>query len=192
MKTLWMLPVAAMASALAWAAPGAAAYRIDPDHTFPSFEADHMGVSVWRGKFNKSAGNVTFERAAGLGTVDVTVDLNSVDFGHDKLNAWAAGPDFFDTAKFGNAHYVGKLAHFVNGTPTELDGELTLHGVTHPLKLKINAFNCILHPMLKRELCGADAYGVFQRDQYGLDAGKAWGFKMDVTLRIQVEAVKEP
>lgn len=42
--------------------------------------------------------------------------------------------------------------------------------------------------MLKRELCGAHAYGSFKRDEFGLVAGKVYGFKMDVPLRIQAEA----
>lgn len=174
---------------------GAAAvkYKIDPDHTYPSFEADHMGgLSVWRGKFNHSSGAVTLDKAAGNGTVDVTVDMTSADFGQDQLNAGTQGEELFDTAKYPQAIYKGKLAGFVDGKPTRVDGTLTLHGVTHPLALKINSFKCMPHPMLKREVCGADALATFQRDAYGMDAGKAYGFDMTVTLRIQVEAIAVP
>jgi polyisoprenoid-binding protein YceI len=75
--------------------------------------------------------------------------------------------------------------------PTRLAGELTLHGVTRPLVLQVDAFKCIPHPVFKRELCGADATGTFQRDAFGLDAGKDYGFSMDVDLRIQVEALRD-
>lgn len=180
--------LAAMGGA-ALAAP--VTYQIDPTHTFPSFEADHMGVSVWRGKFNGNSGTVTLDKAAGHGMVDISVDPASVDFGHDVLNKWAAGPDLFDVARFGAARYKGKLSGFKDGAPTALLGELTLHGVTRPLNLQIKQFKCIPHPMLKRELCGADAYGSFKRDEFGLSAGKEYGFKMDVDLRIQVEAVAD-
>jgi len=165
-------------------------YDIEPEHTFPSFEADHMGVSIWRGKFNKTTGKVTLDKEAGEGTVDITVDSASIDFGHDKLNDWAKSPQFFDTAKNPQATYKGKLAGFVEGVPTKVVGDLTLHGVTKPVVLKINSFKCMPHPMFKREWCGADALGTFDRAEFGLDAGKDWGFKMDVTLRIQVEAIK--
>lgn len=185
MKKLLLLSLAAGA---VHAAP--VQYTIDPAHTYPSFEADHMGISVWRGKINKNSGTVTLDREAGYGLVDVNIDLGSIDFGQDALNTWAQGPDFFDLAKYPKASYRGKLTAFVNGAPTAAVGELTLHGVTKPVALKINSFKCIPHPMLKRELCGADASAVFQRDQFGLVAGKDYGFNMDVTLRIQVEAVK--
>src|SRR3546814_13407178 len=47
------------------------------------------------------------------------------------------------------------------------------------------------HPMLKRELCGADALATIQRDEFGMAAGKDYGFSMEVTLRIQVEAIAQ-
>jgi polyisoprenoid-binding protein YceI len=182
--------LAAFTAGIACAAP--AVYEIDPHHTFPSFEADHMGVSVWRGKINTTTGSVTLDKAAGTGTVDLAIDPSSIDFGHDQLNRWAQGTDFFDVAKYPKASYKGKLEGFANGAPTRVNGELTLHGVTRPVVLTINSFKCIPHPMFKRELCGADAIASFNRDEFGLDAGKAYGFKMDVTLRIQVEAVAAP
>ena len=68
-------------------------------------------------------------------------------------------------------------------------GEMTLHGVTRPLDLKINRFNASASDA-ERELCGADATATFQRDAFGLTAGKDYGFSMDVELRIQMEAVQ--
>jgi polyisoprenoid-binding protein YceI len=164
-------------------------YNIDPTHTYPSFEADHMGVSFWRGKMNKNSGTVVLDKAAGTGSAEITIDLASIDFGLDAMNTWAKGRDFFSVKTFPKATYKGKLANFVDGSPTKLNGELTLHGKTQPVNLAITRFKCVPHPMLKRELCGADANGSFKRNEFGLDAGKDYGFNMDVALRIQVEAI---
>ena len=166
-------------------------YTIDPMHTYPSFEADHMGISVWRGKLDKSSGSVDLDKAAGTGSVDVTLDLSSIDFGLDALNTWAKGKEFFDVANHPTATYTGKLVDFVNGKPTRVAGTLTLNGVSRPVELKIGLFKCIAHPIFKRELCGADATGTFDRSAFGLDAGKDYGFSMDVGLRIQVEALRD-
>ena len=176
--------------ALAGAAAAApATYEIDPQHTYPSFEADHMGgMSVWRGKINSSAGKIVLDKQAGTGTVDVTMDMKTIDFGIDALNAHAQTADLFDVAKFPTATYTGKLAKFQNGAPTEVDGTLTLHGVSKPVTLKINSFMCKDHPMKKKEFCGADASATLNRDDFGVDFGKQMGFKMGVTLRIQIEA----
>jgi polyisoprenoid-binding protein YceI len=165
-------------------------YDIDRDHTFPSFEADHMGISKWRGKLNATSGKVVLDKDTGTGTMDLVIDLNSIDFGHDALGKWAVGPDFLDTAKYPKALYKGKLEGFKAGSTPKVTGELTLHGVTKPVALKVNSFKCIEHPMFKRDYCGADALATFQRDEFGLIAGKDYGFSMEVTLRIQVEALK--
>lgn len=180
---LWVAAVAVNA------AP--AAYAIDPTHTFPSFEADHMGISVWRGKFNKSSGKVMYDKAAGTGSVEIVTELASVDFGMEALATWARGKDLFDVKKHPRAVFKGRLQSPVNGVPTQLVGELTLHGVTRPLTLAVHSLKCIQHPMLKRDYCGADASGSFNRDDFGLSAGKAYGFKMNVDLRIQVEAIAQ-
>jgi polyisoprenoid-binding protein YceI len=192
-RTPLALGAIALITGVTVATPARAApapYTIDPEHTHPSFEASHMGISIWRGKFNKTTGTATLDEAAGRGAVDVLIDLSSVDFGHAKLNEYMVGPQFFDVATFPEGHYRGNLTGIVKGVPTRLEGALTLHGVTKPLTLTVNSFKCIPHPMLKRQLCGADAFATFQRDEFGLDAGKSYGFSMEVTLRIQVEALK--
>jgi polyisoprenoid-binding protein YceI len=165
-------------------------YDIDPQHTYPSFEADHLnGVSVWRGKFGKTAGQVVMDREAGHGGLDIVVEMDSIDFGLAQMNAVARGQEIFDVERFPQARFRGQLEGFTNGIPTRAVGELTLHGVTRPLTLEIRTFKCVPHPLFKRELCGADVYGTLQRDQFGIEAGRNFGFRMDVGLRIQVEAL---
>jgi polyisoprenoid-binding protein YceI len=167
-------------------------YEVDPGHTYPSFEADHMGgLSVWRGKLDKSSGTIVLDKDKSTGTVDITIDTSSIDFGHEKLNEHAKSKDLFDVANFPTATYKGTLAKFVNGSPTEVDGQFTLHGVTKPLTLKIDQFLCKPNPMTKKEVCGADAKATFNRKDYGMAFGEAYGFKMDVKLAIQVEAVRK-
>lgn len=190
LSALCLLTSLALFAGSAAAAP--TTYKIDPSHTYPSFEADHMGgLSKWRGKFDKSAGTIVLDKQAGTGTVEVTIDVASVDYGFDAMNEEAKKPMLFDVAKFPTATYKGTLAGFKDGKPGKVEGELTLHGVTKPLELRIGQFKCMPHPMYKREVCGADASASFQRDQFGMAAGKDYGFDMTVELRIQVEAIAE-
>jgi len=184
------------ASALMLALPAAAApvtYDLDPSHTYPSFEADHLGgLSTWRGKFNKSQGVVVLDREARTGTVEVMVDINSVDFGHDEMNQHAVAPDIFDAARYPTATFKGKFTKFDGDRPEEATGDLTLRGVTRPVKMEIDDFKCIQHPMEKREVCGADVSTKFSRKDFGLDFGLDMGFKPEVELKIQVEAGRRP
>lgn len=179
------------ALALISAAPVfAQTYNIEPGHTYPSFEADHMGISVWRGKFDKTSGKIVLDRAAKTGSVDITVDTSSIDFGHAKLNEHAKSKDMFNVEKFPTATYKGTSIKFEGDKPVAVQGEFTLLGVTKPLTLKINKFKCIMHPMIKKEVCGADASAEFKRTDFGLDYGISYGFAPEVKLAIQVEAIK--
>ncbi len=164
-------------------------YEIDASHTYPSVEAEHSGgMSLWRGKFNSSSGNITLDKEAGAGTVDVTIDMKSIDFGPQGLNDPALTPDIFATAKFPTATFSGKLAGFRNGAPTSVEGNLTMHGVTKPVTLTINTFKC--GPSRSgKEVCGADAQATINREEWGVDFGKSFGFDMKVVLRISVEAL---
>jgi polyisoprenoid-binding protein YceI len=184
------LLVALIAAGAAVSAFATDTYTIDPNHTYPSFEADHMGVSTWRGKFTKTSGTVTLDRAAKTGTMEITVDAASIDFGHTKMNDHAKGPEMFDVAKFPTAVYKGTSMKFDGDKPVSVEGTLTLHGVTKPVTLTINKFNCIQHPMLKREVCGGDASATFNRADFGVDYGAKYGFSMQTKLDIQVEAIK--
>jgi polyisoprenoid-binding protein YceI len=148
------------------------------------------GLSVWRGKFNTTSGTVTLDKEAQTGTIDVKVDIASIDFGNDKLNTHAKGAEMFDTEKFPESTYTGKLTNFKNGVPTQADGTLVLHGVSKPVTLKINKFLCKPSPMTKKEVCGADASAKINREDFGVSYGKAYGFNMDVVLLIQIEAGK--
>lgn len=185
-----LLPVAALilATGAAFAAP--VTYQVDPAHTYPSFETDHFGgMSTWRGKFDATSGTVVLDKEAGTGTVDITVNASSFDVGHAKLNEHVKSPDMLDVEKYPTATYKGKLANFKNGAPTEVHGELTLHGVTKPLNLTINHFLCKVVPMMSpKERCGADASGTFNRADFGVNYGEKVGFNMQVKLAIQVEA----
>jgi polyisoprenoid-binding protein YceI len=187
------IPVCLVGSLLVGGAAMAApvTYQIDPAHTYPSFEADHFGgVSIWRGKATKTSGTIILDQAAKSGTVDITVDAASIDFGHAKLNENAKSPELFDVAKYPTITYKGSLAAFKGDAPTEVDGQLTMHGVTKPLKLTLNQFKCIQNPMLKKEVCGADASATLDRSQFGVNYGVKYGFKMEVKLQIQVESIR--
>jgi polyisoprenoid-binding protein YceI len=186
MNRILLASIAALGSATALAAP--VSYVLDPSHTYPSFEADHMGgLSVWRGKFTETAGKVVYDKDAKSGSIDITVNMASVDFGMPKLDEHAKGPDLFDVAKYPTATYTGKFTKFNGATPTEAAGTLTLHGVTKPVTLVINSFMCKPSPMTKKEVCGADAAATFDRSEFGLNFGDKYGFKMAVKLQIQVE-----
>jgi polyisoprenoid-binding protein YceI len=186
MNRIVLASMAALLGASAFAAP--VTYTLDPNHTYPSFEADHFGgLSVWRGKFDSTSGKVVYDKDKKSGSIEVTVDMSSIDFGQQKLNEHAKSDQIFDVAKYPTATYSGTFSKFNGAIPTEAEGTLTMHGVTKPVTLTINSFKCIQNPMTHKEVCGADASATFSRADFGVNFGQQFGFKQEVKLLIQVE-----
>lgn len=167
----------------------AATYTVDPTHTFPSFEADHMGLSVWRGKFDKTSGTITMDRAAKTGSLELAIDPASINFGFAAMDSKARGPEMFNVEKFPTITYKSKSFKFEGDQLVGVDGELTMLGVTKPVALKVDKFKCIMHPRYKKEVCGANATAEFKRTDFGLNYAVP-PFAPEVKLAIQVEAMK--
>jgi polyisoprenoid-binding protein YceI len=167
----------------------ATTYVIDPMHTYPSLEMPHMGLSIWRGKFDKTSGTVVYDAAAKTGSVDINVATTSIDFGLADMHAEAIKAEWLDVEKYPTMTYKGTL-RFDGDKPAAIDGQLTLRGVTKPLVLKINSFKCIEHPYYKKQVCGADAEGDVDRAEYGMTQYTQEGAGI-LHLRIQVEGIKK-
>jgi polyisoprenoid-binding protein YceI len=164
-------------------------YNIDGTHTFPRFSYSHFGMSTQLSRFNKTTGVVQLDKAAKTGSVDVVIDMKSVDTGFSVFNGHIQGEDFLDTAKFPTATFKSTKVVFEGEKPVAVDGNLTIKGVTKPVTLKVTSFTNMAHPMLKKDAIGADASVVIKRSEF--NAGKyAPNVGDDVTITLSLEAVK--
>nr|NDG08974.1 polyisoprenoid-binding protein [Oxalobacteraceae bacterium] len=165
-------------------------YNIDASHTYPSFEADHMGLSFWRGKFTKSSGKIVLDRQSKTGgSVEIAIDASTVDFGHAKMNEKARGDEMFNVVKFPTILYKSTALKYEGERLVAVDGEMTMLGISKPLSLTLTHFKCVIHPLHKREVCGADAHGRFDRSDFGMNIGLP-RFSPEIKLAIQVEGIK--
>ncbi|MFO7188880.1 MAG: YceI family protein [Pseudomonadota bacterium] len=165
-KTLASVLVAGALAAPAMAAP--VEYNIDPRHTFPVFEVNHLGFSTQRGRFNKTEGRVVLDREAKQGSVELTIDVESLDMGFETWDEHMADEGFFDTARHPTITFKSNKLIFDGDKVVGAEGHLTLLGVTRPVKLKVENFTCKPHPMLKKEACGADISTVIKRSEFGM------------------------
>ncbi|HET9463734.1 MAG TPA: YceI family protein [Thiobacillus sp.] len=188
MKRLALFTAVAAFAAAAQAAP--VTYVIDNSHTYPHFSYNHLGFSNQTHKFDKTSGKVVLDRAAKIGSVDVTIDATSVNTGFALFNEHIQATDYFDTAKHPTITFKsGKMA-FRGDEPVSLEGDLTIKGVTRPVTLTVTHFKCQPHPMLKVEACGANATTQVKRSEFNM--GKNVPYVSDeVTLTLAIEAVKE-
>lgn len=165
-------------------------YAIDPTHTFVNYENGHFGTTTNRGRFSTKDGTLFFDRAGRTGKVEIVIDISSVNTGVDMLNRQIQGKDFFNVADFPTGTFKSDRFVFNGDKVSEVHGQLTLKGVTHPVTLKANKFNCYINPLFKREVCGGDFETTIQRSQWGVMWGLQFGFEDAVRLLIQVEAIR--
>lgn len=184
--------LAALAASLA-VFPAAAemeSYTVDPRHTFPTYEVNHLGYSMQRGRFNRTAGRIAVDTAARKGSADIAMETASVSTGVDKLDEHLRSEDFLNAAKFPLITFKSTDFAFEGEKLKSATGDLTINGVTRPVTFTANVFQCAVNPMLKKKQCGADLQTTIKRSDFGVK----YALPMlgdDVTLRIPVEAMKD-
>ena len=184
------LTAAVLAAAFGAAQAAPATYKIDPTHTFVTFEAKHFGTSTNRGRFDKKSGTITLDKAAKTGKAEVTIETGSINTGTAPFDGHLKGKDFFNAESFPTATFVSDQFKFDGDKVTEVVGKLTFLGKTQPVTLKATSFNCYDNPMLKREVCGGDFETTIKRSEYGSSYGLP-GIPDEIKLDIQIEAVKQ-
>jgi len=174
-----------------FAVPAIAAdsYTVDPAHTYPSFEINHLGFSTMHGSFDATSGKITLDPAGKSGSIEITIDATSIDTGHGKRDEHLKSEEFFNVAKFPTLSYKSSKLKFNGDKLSGADGELTLLGVTRPVSLAVTAFNCGAHPMTKKPVCGANATATIKRSEFGMMTYVP-NIGDEVRISIEVEAVK--
>jgi polyisoprenoid-binding protein YceI len=153
-----------------FAIPAVAAdnYTIDPTHTWPMFEVNHLGYSTQRGRFNKSSGKITLDIAARKGSVDLTIDTDSLDMGFTKWDEHMKGQEFFHVSQYPTMHFTSDNLVFDGDKVVSAEGKFTLLGTTRALTLRVDNFHCAPHPLTRKMHCGADISATISRTYYGM------------------------
>jgi polyisoprenoid-binding protein YceI len=195
--------VAAAAPLAILAAP--VTYDIDPVHSFPVFRIGHIGMSTIHGRFDDMSGKIVMDQAAKTGSVEVKIKTASVNTGDAKHEAgsYAAknygprsrdevlrSPDFFNVAEFPDMVFKSTKLVFNGDNVESVEGNLTMVGVTKPVKLHVTSFKCGPNPYTKKPMCGADLEGTIKRTDFGLKFGVP-AISDEVKLSIGVEAYPE-
>lgn len=164
-------------------------YTIDPSHTYPNFKIDHLGFSMLHGRFGKTTGRMSMDRAKGTGSADIIIDAASIDTGHAKRDDHLRSPDFFNVMEFPQITFTSDTIEYV-GEGATVTGDLTILGVTRQVTLEIPRINCGTHPFNKKQVCGFNATTRFKRSDFGMNYGLP-GIGDEVSLEIEVEAFKD-
>ncbi|HKE39665.1 MAG TPA: YceI family protein [Casimicrobiaceae bacterium] len=186
----YLFPALAVAVPLT-ALAGEETYVFDPVHSQPICEVRHMGFSLQHVSFGKISGKVTLDREAHRGSLDATVDTNSVRSYSEKLDAHLKGEDFFNVAKYPTMTFKSSDLVFEGDKVVAANGELTLLGVTRPVSFKVANFVCGEQPFNKRAMCGAEATAIIMRSEWGMKYGIPKAAADEVKIVLPVEAFRE-
>ena len=168
----------------------AATYTIDPAHTYPQFEIRHLAFSTLHGQFNQTAGKITMDREKKLGSVEATIQIGSLDTGMPKRDADLLAAQFFDSTIYPTMTYKSTKVSYQGKDRATVEGNLNLHGKSKPVTLHVTRISCGLNPILKKPVCGFDAWAEIKRSDFGINAYVP-AIPDEVKLTINSDAVED-
>jgi polyisoprenoid-binding protein YceI len=181
-----------LAASLLVAAPARAEhFAIDPVHTRVAFQVSHAGFSRPVGTFSGVHGSLDFERGDwSHAQVDVRIPVDTLDLGDADWQKRILDPTFFNAKKFPEARFVSTKVESTGTDTATVTGDLTLHGVTHPVVLQVKFNQLARHPLTFRRTAGFSATATLSRKDFGMDN---WSRLVgdEVTLVLEVEASRE-
>ena len=187
--------LAAVLPLAAFAAPEN--YTLDPLHTFPNFTVEHLGVSTLHGRFGKTSGKFMLDHAAKKASLEISVETASVDTGDSVRGSRPRArdehlrtADFFNVQEFPQMTFKSTNVKFAGDNPSEIDGQLTLLGVSKPLVLKVDRWICKDNPNNKKPMCGGNASGAFKRSDFGMKFAIP-NVGDEIKLFVEVEGYKD-
>ena len=171
-------------------------WAIDPAHSVAEFKVKHMMISNVKGQFTGVSG--TLERLEGDVTkskVEVTIDAASLNTRDAQRDAHLKSADFFEVEKFPTLSFKSTRVFPKNQEELAVEGELTIHGVTHPVRLAVEGPTAPAKDPWGNTRIGASATTKINRTDYGLTwntALEAGGILVgeEVTITLDLEFVK--
>jgi len=171
-----LLALAASAVLCSPALAQASSWDIDPAHTAIEFSVKHMMVSTVKGQFEKVKGTLDLDdRDVTRSTVEVTIDLNSVNTHEPKRDGHLKSADFFDTAKYPNATFKSTKVQKAGKNKLKVTGDLNLHGVTKPVVLEVEGPTDAFKSPFGTTVRGVHATAKIDRKDFGI----VWNKELD-------------
>lgn len=190
-RVLQGLVVSSVVTTSAWATD----YKIDPTHTSVGFKVKHLAISSVPGKFVDVKGSFSFDPAKiENAKAEAEISVASIDTNEAKRDDHLKSPDFLDAAKFPSIAFKSKKIEKVSNSEFNAVGDLTIHGVTKPVTLKVTYGGAAKDPW-GNERAAFLATAKINRKEFGLTWNKVLetgGLVVgeDVEISLEVEGIK--
>jgi polyisoprenoid-binding protein YceI len=147
----------------------AGTYAVEPNHTQVAFSVSHMGISPFAGWFHNASGTMQLDPAdLGKTTLSVSIPVDSVTTTSAQLVDELKSADWFDVAKYPTATFKSTSVTRIDDQTARIDGNLTLHGVTHPETIVARFFGAATNPMSKKASVGFLGRMAINRSDFGV------------------------
>ena len=175
-------------------------YVIDPFHTVPYFEVDHLQTATMRGRFDRATGKFSIDRAAKTGSVELEIPTATVNTGDtDRAgrprtrDEHLKNADFFNVQEFPTMTFKSTKVVFKGDEPAAVEGNLTMLGATKPVTLHLDRWKCgpDIRTQGKRYQCGGNASGSFKRSDFGMKFGLPTAIGDEVKLWMSFYGFKQ-
>ncbi len=168
-------------------------YVLDKDHASLVFEINHLGFSTFIGSFDSFDAALDFDpENVGNSSLEVIVDMNSLDVNLPDFEEELKGSNWFDVAQFPQAIY--RTTSFVEARDENtfvFAGDLTLHGETAPVNLVVDFNGGGRNVLTRSYTLGFEASASFLRSDFGVSRFTNFGVGDEINLDINVE-FREP
>jgi polyisoprenoid-binding protein YceI len=173
--------------------PVAGTWVIDPPHSSLAFEARHMVVTRMRGRFREFSGAFHIADVPEESSVEVTISAASLDTVNDAANDSIKSDRFLDVDKYPELHFQSTKVNHIEADRWQVQGDLTIKGITHPITLDCTFAGAVPVPRGLRAKLAFVARGEFDRRDYGMDFNipvptGGWVVGNQVRLELDVEA----
>ncbi len=172
-------------------------WNLDLSHSEVTFAVKHMMISTVRGKFNSFSGTIDFNEAdPARSSIDVSIDVASIDTRDEKRDGHLKSGDFFDVEKFPTATFKSTKVEKTSDSTAKVTGDLTLRGVSRPVVLDVTYAGQAKSPWGTTS-AGFSASTKISRKDWGL----TWNVALetggvlvgeDISIAIEAELVKQP
>jgi polyisoprenoid-binding protein YceI len=150
----------------------AGTYAIEPSHTQVMFALDHLGFSIFRGFLSNASGTLRLDpKNLDATKLNVTIPIDSIYTSSKELNEELIGPKFFDVQHWPNATFTSTSVLLGPDGKVLVNGNLTLHGQTHPVQMTVKLHGAGKSLMGKGQSIGFDGRMAINRSEYGIGGG---------------------
>jgi polyisoprenoid-binding protein YceI len=147
----------------------AGTYKIEPHHTQVIFSVSHFGFTDYSGFFSGASGTLVLDpKNPAASTLTVSIPIQSVATTSSVLDQELKGDQWFDAAKFPTATFTSTKVTPTGERTATIDGNLTLHGVTKPVRLQAHLGGAGVNPLDKAYTVGFSVTGVVPRGDFGV------------------------